>query len=420
MFTAAIIAIFILGYAAITLEHKWDIHKSITAAALGATLWLLIGVREGEAAKHATEALGTEIFGLIMFLFAAMTIVEILVHYRFFDFIRARLLSLGLNDYKQLWLIGALAFVLSAIIDNLTTTIVMVQIARRFFSGKNLLVAAAAIVVAANAGGAFSPIGDVTTIMLWLAKKFTASEIIINAFLPSLVLFLVSVWMMSRKIFADTRDVKEEKVTLSRSEKVIITSAFSSFLFPVIFKQIGLEPYFGLLFGLGITGILIAALRMVSKRETHLTADITNMLVKVDFASLLFFAGILLAVGALEHIGVLETVSNSLFGEDASLARYVLGSSVLGVFSAIVDNIPLTAAAIEILQTTDPAIWSLLAFAVGTGGSLLVIGSAAGVVAMGMVKELTFFTYMKLATVPVLAGYVAGFVVWYLQYVLLR
>ncbi|MBI2484140.1 sodium:proton antiporter NhaD [Candidatus Uhrbacteria bacterium] len=411
-----LVVLFIIGYLLITLEHTWDIHKSVTAAALGASLWFIIALREGDAVKHTTEALGSEIFGLILFLFAAMTLVELLVHYRFFDWIRVRLLSLGLNDYKQLWLIGALSFVLSAIIDNLTTTIVMIQIARRFFKGKNLLVTVSAIVIAANAGGAFSPLGDVTTIMLWLAKKFTWNEIIGNAFLPSLGLWLTSMYLLTRMITTDTRDVKEESVRLARSERVIIGVGMISFLFPVVFKELGLEPYFGLLFGLGLTGLTSALFRAVSKRDTHLTADITTMLVRVDFASLLFFSGILLAVGALEHVGILEAISHSLFGEHATFARYVIGSSALGIFSAVIDNIPLTAAAIDILKTTDPAIWSLLAFAVGTGGSLLVIGSAAGVVAMGMIKELTFFRYITIAMFPAFIGYAVGIAIWYVQY----
>jgi Na+/H+ antiporter NhaD/arsenite permease-like protein len=157
----------------------------------------------------------------------------------------------------------------------------------------------------------------------------------------------------------------------------------------------------------------------VSQR-THLTSDIEKKLSRIDVASLMFFAGILLTVGALEHLGILDTISHTLLGLNPDVARFVVGNAALGVLSAIVDNIPLTAAAIGILKTTDPAIWSLLALTVGTGGSILVIGSAAGVVAMGRVKELTFYRYLQLATIPATVGYVSAIVVWCLQYVIVR
>ena len=363
--TALVIVVFMVGYVFITLEHRYRLHKALTAAALGALLWLIVAFREGEAVKETVEKLGAEIFGLVFFLLAAMTLVEILVHYRFFDWIRARLLSLGLDDYRQLWVIGVVTFFLSAVIDNLTATLVMVAISMRFFDGENLLRAGAVVVIAANAGGAWSPIGDVTTIMLWLEEKYTATEIMRWTFLPSAALFLVSTAMLCHGIRRDSRDVPEEAVRLERSEKFIIGTALGSFPLPLLFSQLGLEPYFGLLFGLGAVGILIALFRLSSMKitgvrevnedvlpqlygshRTHLTSDIERKLAQIDIASLLFFAGILLAVGALEHLGILETVSHALLGEEPSVARFVVGIGALGALSAIVDNIPLTAAAI--------------------------------------------------------------------------
>jgi len=408
--------VFIVGYIIIVSEHKWYIHKAITAVALGAVLWLLIALRDGKATEPATLILGGEIFGLVIFLLAAMTLVEILIHYGFFDLIRVKLLALHLDNKAQIWVTAFLAFFLSAVIDNLTATIVMTQIALRFYSGKNLLTAAAAIIIAANAGGAFSPVGDITTIMLWLAGKFSSLEIIIQGFLPSLSMFLVSIFFLSRNIVSDAGHIEEEKVSLLRSEKVVIAITLISFSFPLAFSQLGLPPYFGLLFGLGCVGLTVSIFRVSSKSITHLDASIEKMLVRVDFASLLFFAGILLAVGALEYLGVLERISEALFGEHPAMEQLVFGNAVLGVLSAIVDNIPLTAAAIDILNTTDTSIWALLALTVGTGGSLLVIGSAAGIVAMGMVKELTFFRYIKLATIPAALGYFAAIAVWYIQH----
>lgn len=414
--------IFICGYIIITLEHHWKVNKSITATALGAVLWGLLALSGADHVLMEEEIfhLSAETFSLVVFLLSAMTLVEILVHYRFFDLLRAKLFSLGLQDRAQLVLISVLAFFLSAIIDNLTTTIVMVQIARRFFKGKNLLVAAATIVVAANAGGAFSPVGDVTTIMLWLAGKFTALEIILWGFLPSLAIYLVSMFFFARQIEGDTADEKPttfEEVKLTGPDKLIITAAFGSFALPPLAHLFHLPPFMGLLLGVGIVGLLIGWFaNTASVKDSHLSMDIEKLLGKLDITSLLFFIGILFAVGALGFLGILDMISASLFGPEPADSRLIIGSVILGILSAILDNIPLTAAAIDILQTTDFRLWVLLAICVGTGGSMLVIGSAAGVVAMGMVKELTFKHYLKIAAFPAFIGYIAGILVWYLQY----
>ena len=239
--------IFIAGYILITLEHHWKVNKSLTATALAAILWgaLALTGADHHLIEEAISHLSAETFSLVVFLLAAMTLVEVLVHYRFFDLLRIKLLALGLDDRKQLILITGIAFFLSAVIDNLTTTIVMIQIARRFFKGNNLLIAAAAIVIAANAGGAFSPVGDVTTIMIWLAGKFTALEIIMWGFLPSLAVVLVSNFLLVRQIKGDSVDEKpvtHETVALSSSEKFVITAAFLSFSSPTT-KMFGVSWY---------------------------------------------------------------------------------------------------------------------------------------------------------------------------------
>ena len=417
--------IFVVGYVLITLEHYWKVNKSITATALAAVLWALIAFTspDSHAIEEALHIISAETFSLVVFLLAAMTLVEILVHYRFFDLLRAKLFSLGLKDGAQLILIGTLTFFLSAILDNLTTTIVMVQIARRFFKGHNLLVMAGMIVVAANAGGAFSPVGDVTTIMLWLAGKFSALDIILWAFLPSLSILLVSMLLFVKQLKKDSGDetpAPSEQVILSGSDKVVISMSFASFVLPPLAHLIGLPPFMGLSLGVGLVGLTIGWFSNNAKhRDSHMSMEIEKLLGKLDITSLLFFIGILFAVGALGFLGVLDFISASLFGEDPAMSRLVAGSVLLGAFSAILDNIPLTAAAIDILQTTDPHLWILLAICVGTGGSMLVIGSAAGVVAMGMVKELSFTKYLKIAAIPAALGYIAGIVVWYIQYLLL-
>jgi len=336
--------IFVIGYILITLEHYWKINKSITATALAAVLWGLIALTSpaNHAIEEALHTISAETFSLVVFLLAAMTLVEILVHYRFFDLLRAKLFALGLKDSAQLILIAVLTFFLSAIIDNLTTTIVMVQIARRFFKGHNLLVMAGMIVVAANAGGAFSPVGDVTTIMLWLAGKFTALEIILWAFLPALTILAVSMFLFAKQLKRDSGDealVTNENVTLSASDKVVIGMSFVSFVLPPLAHIAGLPPFMGLMLGVGLVGLTIGWFSNTAKhRESHLSMEIEKLLGKLDITSLLFFIGILFAVGALSFLGVLDFISSSLFGEDPAISRLIAGSVLLGAFSAILDN----------------------------------------------------------------------------------
>lgn len=415
-------AIFVLGYLAIAIEHKLGTSKSAIALAMGGMLWLVAALAGAEHLREQITHTGAEIFEIVVFLLAAMSLVEILVHYKFFDVVRGKLFSWGLDDRKQFLVIAVLSFFLSAVLDNLTTAIVMIQIARRFFKGENLLAVAAAIVISANAGGAWSPIGDVTTIMLWIAGKFTGMEIILQGILPSLTLFLVTTAFMYRSIENEKRDdATNEVVTrLTHSEKTIIGLTFASFALPVIMNAVfNLPPYLGLLIGLGIVWLAVDVFRRIRPQRTHLEANIEELIRKSDLASIKFFIGILLAVSALSSLGVLDQLSDLLYGHNPETARIVVGSVGLGLISAILDNVPLAAIAIEILHVSDTSLWVLLALTLGTGGSLLVIGSAAGVVAMGMIKELTFAKYLRLATVPAFFGFVAGVAVWAVQYYIL-
>lgn len=417
------ITLFVISYVFITLEHKLGTHKSAIALATGAALWILVALSgiDHEVLKHSIEEAGAEIFAIVAFLLAAMAIIEILVHYRFFDLIRLKLLKLGLQDKGQFLMIAVITFFLSAVLDNLTTTIVMIQIARRFFAGKNLLVMVSSIVIMANAGGAWSPIGDVTTIMIWLAQKFSSVDIITQGFLPSFSLAIVSGALLLREIKKEKREaVQEEKITLSKSEKVVVSLSLVSFSFPIIMNAIGLQPYMGLLLGLGLVWLFIEFAKVRSKRSTHLDASIENLLQKTDIASLKFFIGILLSVSALNALGVLEKISVFILGEHQEFSRVIIGNVVLGLLSSIVDNVPLTALAIDIIKVSDPHLWVLLALTVGTGGSFLIIGSVAGVVAMGIIKELTFEKYMRIASIPALLGYITAVGVWLLQYQLIK
>ncbi len=290
--------IFVLGYIGISIEHTIKVSKSAIALATGGALWVLVGLLGGDHVREEILHSGAEIFEIVVFLLAAMSLVEVLVHYRFFDIVRSWLFRLGLSEKKQFLMVATMAFFLSAVIDNLTATIVSIQIARQFFRGPNLLLGAATIVIAANAGGAWSPIGDVTTIMLWLAEKFDAGQIISQGILPSLAIHITALLLILPRVRNSQYDNKEELVTkLRRSEKIIIGMTFASFTLPLFMNQIGLPPYLGLLLGLGIVWLTIDLVKRIRRHESHLTASIDEFIKKTDIPSLKFFIGILLAVG---------------------------------------------------------------------------------------------------------------------------
>ena len=415
-----------LGYLLITLEQKFNTHKSAIALTLGAVLWLLAAVylvHDKEALHHALSHAGAEIFNIVAFLLAALALIEILVHYKFFDLIRAKLIALNVGDKQQFLLVMVLTFFFSGILDNIAITIAMLQIALRFFTGRNMIIAAAGIVIAANAGGAWSPVGDVTTIMLWLAGKFSAIEVIRYAFLPSLTLAVIAGTLLYRKL-DDTSFEKREKgdtLTPSLGEKLVITMALLSFVLPLLVSFIGLPPYMGLFLGLGLTWCIIefAKKRKRANNPTHMTANIDKIVQSVDISSIKYIMGILLAVMALSTLGVLQWLSSVVVGSDPSTNHLVLTNIGLGFLSGIVDNASLVAIAMNTLPMHDPELWALTAIAAGNGGSLFVIASAAGVVAMGGYKKLTMGEYFKVATVPVFFGLLAAFGVWYLQFIFL-
>ena len=410
--------IFLVGYAIIALESKLHINKSGVALFMGALLWILLAAFGQYNFDHELAEAIVEIFNITLFLMCAMALVEIIAHYRVFDVIQAKIFAHRPSDKMQFISITALTFIFSALLDNLTTTIVMIQIATKFFKGKNLLIAAVCIVITANAGGAFSPIGDVTTIMIWLAGKFEAWEVIVGGILPSVALYLTMLGLMLPTIKESGFDIVPEQVEpLSKSETLVVATAGLSFTLPIIVKFFHLPPLFGLLLGLGAAWILMDFFRHRKNTvRTHLTATTEHLLSKIDMSSIKFFIGILFAVSALSLTGVLEKVSTFIYGSGESTTQIIMGNALLGGISSILDNIPLTAIALDILPVTDPEIWVQLALMVGTGGSLLVLGSAAGVVAMGMVKELTFEEYFKIGFKPAAISYVVCLGVWWLQY----
>lgn len=411
--------VFLIGYVAISLEQYTKVSKTSVSLLVGVSIWILafmsnqshIAISLGESAQ--------EIFGLVIFLLSAMTLVEILTHYGLFDVLYEKLISLHIGDKAQFWIITLLTFFFSSFLDNLTTTIIFIQIASRLFQGTNFLKAGAAIVIAANAGGAFSPIGDVTTTMLWLAHKFSVSEVTSQIFLPSLTATAVSTYFIGKSIQGDTRDIVEKQTVVTRSEWFIISLCLFSFTLPLAMTLFQLPPYLGLLFGLGIVWLAVDLLRLRHQESSKLAISIEKFFQKTDIASLYFFIGILIAIGALKYLGILGTISHIVFGNDPSSLRVVSGNIIMGILSALFDNIPLTAVAIEIVKTDVANFWTLLAYTVGTGGSLLVIGSAPGIIAMTLIKHLTFTKYVRIATGPAFFGYILGLLVWLIQFSLM-
>ena len=407
--------IFLTGYIAISQEHILNISKTAISLLLGVSLWMLVIVGGQNGVDHALVESGAEIFGLVIFLLSAMTLVEILTHYGLFDVIYTKLVRMHLKDKAQFIILTFLTFVFSSFLDNLTTTIVFLQIAGRFFRGQNLVRASAAIVIAANAGGAFSPIGDVTTTMLWLAGKFTTSAVIAQGILPSLTVFIVSTFFLSQHITTDTKDTVERPIRIGKIEWLIISLCLLSFTLPLVMTSLHFPPYIGLLLGLGIVWFIVDTVKHRLPERTSLMMSIEKFFQKTDIASLYFFIGILLSISALRHIGLLDDISKTIFAS-AQTNHIIAGNILIGALSAVFDNIPLTAAAIDIVKTSDPRLWVLLAFTVGVGGSILSIGSAPGIIAMSMVKDLTFATYLKIATVPTIIAYAVGVFVWLLQF----
>ena len=414
-----LIIIFIIGFTAIALEHNLEVNKSWIALFTGSIMWIIVAVGEDEKILH--EALlheSAEIFALIVFLMGAMTIVEMMAHFRFFTWIESKLLKFNISDRQLFWLMGLTTFLASALLDNLTSTLIMIQIGRHLYIKKNNFVLYVInIVIAANAGGAMSPVGDVTTIMLWLAGKFTAWQILFYGLIPSIMAWIVPQAMITMQLDNEDRQGRESPEVLPLQWSLIFIGLFT-FGFAVIVNIFHLPPFIGILLGLGACAIVIDY-RLKKGSLKKPAGNIVNIIKTIDLATLNFFIGILLAVGALNYAGILNEVALMIFGNDpaSNPMAIIIGHTSLGILSSVVDNVPLTAAVIKMLPDTIPfTYWVLLAITAGTGGSILVIGSAAGVAAMGQVKELTIMRYLKSGTLPALMGYLAAVLSWYLLF----
>jgi Na+/H+ antiporter NhaD/arsenite permease-like protein len=442
-----LVVIFVLGYLAIAMEHSLKIDKLIPALAMMALLWAIIAVTHMDVFEvdTVTRSLKPEHLDgmllhhlgktaeILVFLMGAMTIVEIIDYFDGFSTIKSYIKAK--KKSKLLWLFTILAFILSAIIDNLTATIVLLTILQKIIKEKELrLWFAGLIVIAANAGGAWSPIGDVTTTMLWIANKVSASQLIEHVLLPSIVCFAIPVFIASRmKIFKGSIDVVEDTNDKPKSKysAVMFYLGLGAILFVPIFKTFThLPPYVGMMLSLAIVATFAEFYSNTKFSLGDAIADggaavhhspVHKSLSKIEMPSILFFLGILMAVAALESLGMLfhfaETLEASVPYLGTELESTHLSDLVvllLGAGSAVIDNVPLVAASIGMFSIPiDEPAWHFIAYSAGTGGSMLIIGSAAGVVAMGM-EKIDFFWYFKKIAWLALVGFLGGAVAFIL------
>jgi Na+/H+ antiporter NhaD/arsenite permease-like protein len=424
MMIAIISIIFILGYAAIALEHPIKINKAATALVIAAVCWAIFALstdNKHEAVESLTQHLG-EVAGILFFLLGAMTIVELIDAHDGFLLITNRIQTT--NKKKLVWIVSIITFFLSAVLDNLTTTIVLISLLRKIIGDKKeRMLFAGLVIISANAGGAWSPIGDVTTTMLWIGNQVTAGNIIIQTFIPSLACMLLPTLLISRQMKGKLQRPVTEDQSLSivpkKERNLVFWLGVSSLLFVPIFKTIThLPPYMGVLFGLGILWMITETIHSGRDEEEKGLLSVNHALRKIDTPSILFFLGILLSIGALQSIGVLNDLAIWM---DKTIGNINAITIVIGLLSSIVDNVPLVAATqgMYTLQQfpTDHYFWEFLAYCAGTGGSALIIGSAAGVAAMGL-EKIEFFWYVKKISWLALVGYFTGAAVFILQHYL--
>ncbi len=446
-----LIIIFVVGYLAITLEHNLKIDKLIPALAMMAVLWAIMAFGiDGfttwfDSGKHALldnfSSFGHEekmhileetllhhlgkTSEILVFLLGAMTIVEIIDYFNGFatikSFIKTR------SKKKILWIFAFLAFILSAIIDNLTATIVLISILQKIIADRNVRIwYAGLIIIAANAGGAWSPIGDVTTTMLWIGNKVTTVMLIKNLLIPSLVCMLLPTFMASfLPAFKGEIEVSEDSEKKSKFGPTMLYLGLSAIVFVPIFKTVThLPPYVGMMLSLAVVAtfaeiyssskIAISSVNMESDAHAH-HSPVHSALTKIELPSILFFLGILMAVAALESLGLLFNFAEGLKQGMPLLGTEMAGTEIsdlvvilLGVGSAVIDNVPLVAASLGMFsEAIDNQLWHFIAYSAGTGGSMLIIGSAAGVVAMGM-EKIDFFWYLRKIGWLAFIGFIAG------------
>lgn len=438
------IVVFVLGYLLIALEHVLNINKATFALMMSGILWAAYSLCSHDAnlSEELVIALG-DTCEIIVFLIGAMTIVELIDRYGGFNIIIKRIHA-G-NKRGLMWVMAFVAFFLSSILDNMTTTIIMVMMLRRMLSdAKERWIFACVIVLAANSGGAWSPIGDITTIMLWMKSYVSSLDLIMNLLLPSLVSMVIPTWIATHYIKSEPVEElnsNDQRIgyEMSRHHRglslLILICGVAGLLFVPVFKSTThLPPYMGILISLGglwlLTELIVRRYRLDGKIEGRISQVVRH----IDMSTILFFLGILLSVGALQQAGILFNLAHWL--NDTFHQPYII-NGIIGVLSSIVDNVPLVAACMNmypvmtdamIAAAPDPAyaalfvedglFWHLLTFCAGVGGSLLIIGSAAGVVAMG-IEKIPFMWYARRITWLAFVGYIAGMACIWLETLLM-
>ena len=422
-FTFLIIAIFILGYACIALEAFTKVNKAAVALLMCVLCWTCYVLIPGHDLSGLPEGLG-ETAETLFFLMGAMTIVEIVDANGGFNFVRDTMKTS--SKRKLMWRVAFMTFILSAILDNLTTSIVMIMVLRKLIQdSKERIIYASLVIIAANSGGAFSPIGDVTTIMLWIKGMVSTQGVLTELFLPSLVSMIIPTFLLSLSLkgkFEKTQNLQVADVSnfTKRQRQVVFFFGVGGLMFVPVFKTLThLPPYMGILLVLGLLWTITEVFNRKYEESDPMAKRVTQLLTRIDMSTILFFLGILMAVLCLKQVGVLNAVGDGL--NVAFNGNPYLITGIIGILSSIVDNVPLVAACMNMYEVVpdtiyavDGSFWQLLAYCAGVGGSMLIIGSAAGVVVMGL-EKITFGWYLKRISWIVLVGYLAGIICYWLE-----
>lgn len=419
-----LIVIFIIAYAAIALEHPIGINKSASALIGAGLLWTIYALSTGDhtlVGHQLNESLASTA-QIVFFLMGAMTIVEVVDAHNGFEVITSRIRTTKLSTL--MWLVGFVTFFLSSVLDNLTTTIVMISLMKKLLDKQDdRLFFAGMIVIAANAGGAWSPIGDVTTTMLWIGGQITTLAIMEGVFLASMVNLIVPLlvvsWMLKGREVVSPPQAEDSGLlqTTTFERNLMFFMGLGILVCVPIFKTVThLPPFMGILFGLGILWLVGELIHRKKEDEDKQHLTLVHALMKIDMSSIVFFIGILLSVATLEHTHILTSLAGWL---DKAVGRQDVIVTIIGMVSAIVDNVPLVAASMGMYSLVqypaDSFLWEFMAYCAGTGGSILIIGSAAGVAAMGL-EKIHFFWYVKRISGLALIGYFAGIAVYIVQY----
>lgn len=414
-----IIVIFIIGYLGIAFEHVLKVNKAGTALITGVACWIVYALHnnnESSTINHLLHHTG-EISSILFFLLGAMTIVEIIDSHNGFNLLIKKIKTR--SKLKLLWMISLITFILSSVLDNLTTAILMTSLIGKVLPEKeDKLWFAGFIIIAANAGGAFSPLGDVTTTMLWIGNQISAVNIIKSVFLPSIFVCLVPLLIVSPRFYNKSflYDLKNEQQSDEKEANLVLIIGMLLLLSVPVFKMVThLPPFMGIILAVGFMWVLVTFIHSNKPQNQKERLTVDYALEKIDTPSILFFMGILLSVSALQEFGILRELSTFLNQKIGNL--YVIGT-LMGFFSALIDNVPLVAATQAMydmaLYPCDHYFWHLIALTTGTGGSMIIIGSAAGVAAMG-IEEISFGWYLKKISWLALLGFLAGIIVFILQ-----